>query len=111
MPDQLRRRKNDQHLIDQDVTGGPWRLASNIEPLRRGTYIFCAWADPAEDSGLDPQACTSLTVHFGTQAPASRPRKRHRHPLAERPATATSSPRSTGCSRRARKPSTFTSTG
>jgi len=71
--------ENDQHLIDQDVTGGPWRLASNVEPLRRGTYIFCAWADPTEDSGLDPQASASLTVHVGTQAPAPRPRKRHRH--------------------------------
>ena len=81
--------ENDQHLIDQDVTGGPWRLASDVEPLRRGTYIFCAWADPTEDSGLEPQASTSLTVHFGTQAPASRPRERHRHPLAERPATRT----------------------
>jgi hypothetical protein len=81
--------ENDQHLIDQDITGGPWRLASNIEPLRRGTYIFCAWADPAEDSGLDPQAATWLTVHVGTQAPASRPRKRYRHLLAERPATRT----------------------
>jgi hypothetical protein len=69
--------ENDQHLIDQDVTGGPWRLASNVEPLRRGTYIFCAWADPTQDSGLEPQASTSLTVHVGTQPPASRPSKRH----------------------------------
>ena len=71
--------ESDQHLIDQDITGGPWRLASNVEPLRRGTYSFCAWADPTEDSGLDPQASTSLTLHVGTQAPAPHPRKRHRH--------------------------------
>lgn len=71
--------ENDQHLIDQDVTGGPWRLTSNVEPLQRGAYIFCAWADAAEDSGLDPQASTSLTIHVGTQAPPPRHRKRHRH--------------------------------
>ena len=69
--------ENDPHLIDKDMTGGPWRLASNIEPLRRGTYIFCAWADPTTDGGLEPQASTSLTVHVGTEAPAPRPRKRH----------------------------------
>lgn len=71
--------ENDQHLIDQDITGGPWRLASNVEPLRRGTYIFCAWADPMQDSGMEPQASASLTVHVGTQPAAPRPRKRHRH--------------------------------
>ena len=75
--------ENDPHLIDQDVTGGPWRLASNIEPLRRGTYTFCAWADPAEDSGLEPQATAELTVHVGTPPrtarPRPRPRRRHRH--------------------------------
>jgi hypothetical protein len=65
------------HLIDQDVTGGPWRLASNIEPLRRGTYVFCAWADPDQDSGLQPQASTTLTVHVGTPAPRSRRSKPH----------------------------------
>jgi len=72
--------ENDPHLVDKDVIGGPWLLTSNVEPLRRGTYIFCAWADPTEDSGLEPQASTSLTVHVGTQAPAA---KR----LAEQPAT------------------------
>ena len=71
--------ENDQHFIDQDVTGGPWRLVSNVEPLRRGTYIFCAWADPTQDSGLEPQASTSLTVHVGTQPPAPQPSKRHHH--------------------------------
>ena len=71
--------ENDPHLIDQDVTGGPWRLASNVEPLPRGTYIFCAWADPTEDSGLEPQASTSLTVHVGAPPPAPRPRKRRHH--------------------------------
>lgn len=70
--------ENDQHLIDQDITGGPWRLATNIEPLRRGTYIFCAWADPTQDSGMEPQATTSLTVHLDTP-PSPRPLKRHRH--------------------------------
>ncbi len=72
--------ENDPHLIDKDVTGGPWRLASNINPLHRGTYIFCAWADPITDGGLEPQASASLTVHIGTQPPPARPGKRaHRH--------------------------------
>lgn len=69
--------ENDPHLIDRDVTGGPWRLASNIEGLHRGTYIFCVWADPTQDSGLEPQATAALTVHVGTPA-AARPRHRHR---------------------------------
>jgi hypothetical protein len=72
--------ENDPHLIDQDVTGGPWRLASNVESLRRGTYLFCAWADPTEDSGLEPQASTSLTVHVVTHPPAPHRRKPHHHP-------------------------------
>lgn len=73
--------ENDPHLIDKDVTGGPWRLASNINPLHRGAYLFCAWADPPTDGGLEPQATTSLIVHVGTPAPPQ-PRKRphhHRH--------------------------------
>jgi hypothetical protein len=71
--------ENDQHLIDQDVSGGPWRLATNIEPLRRGAYIFCAWADPTQDAGLEPQASTSLIVHVGAPVPSRRARKRHHH--------------------------------
>lgn len=72
--------ENDAHLIDKDVTGGPWRLASDINPLRRGTFIFCAWADPTSDEGLEPQATASLTVHVGTPPPPARPRKQpHRH--------------------------------
>jgi hypothetical protein len=70
--------ENDPHLIDKDVTGGPWRLTSNVEPLSRGTYIFCAWADPTQDSGLEPQATASLTVHVGTPPP-TRPSKHNRH--------------------------------
>jgi hypothetical protein len=70
--------ENDPHLIDKDVTGGPWRLASDINPLHRGTYIFCAWADPTEDAGLEPQATAALTVHVGTPPTPARPRKRHR---------------------------------
>jgi hypothetical protein len=78
--------ENNPHLIDQDVTGGPWRLATNIEALRRGIYVFCAWADPTQDSGTEPQASTELTVHIGTPPSPARPHahKRRRH---ERPAT------------------------
>jgi hypothetical protein len=52
-----------QHLIDANVTGGPWRSAVNVSPLRAGArYIFCAWADPPSDSGLYPEATTSLIL-------------------------------------------------
>jgi len=52
-----------QHLIDVNVTGGPWRSTVNVAPLRTGAkYIFCAWADPPTDGGLYPEATTSLIL-------------------------------------------------
>lgn len=61
------------HLIDKNVTGGPWRIRDNIEPLQAGSYIFCAWADPTSDDGLYPEATTSLVLHLGqTLAPQRR---------------------------------------
>lgn len=67
-------------LIDQEVLGSPWKLAQNVEALRAGNYIFCAWADPLEDGGLDPKrpassCCTSASQLQGPQA-RSRPRAR-----------------------------------
>jgi hypothetical protein len=61
------------HLIDQDTIGGPWTLAANVAPLRPGSYIFCAWADPPSEE-LDPQATTKLIV----RVPAVRHRRRSR---------------------------------
>ena len=54
-------------------------------PPRRRHPLRLAGGTGRADSGFDPRAATSLTVHVGTQAPASRPR----HLLAERPAPRT----------------------
>lgn len=67
------------HIIDTDVTGGPWLLRSNIAPMPPGRYTFCAWADPPEDGGLYPQASTSLALNLGVAAPHRRHRPRKRH--------------------------------
>ena len=74
-----------EHLIDQYVTGGPWRVRSNVEALPAGSYIFCAWADPPTDGGLYPQATTSLILHLGKPLPkpkrkARRPKRKPRGP-------------------------------
>jgi hypothetical protein len=77
-----------QHLIDKELTGGPWRISTNINPLPTGTYIFCAWADPASDDGLYPEATTSLTLHLGEPSFKAKHRKQrrahHRRPGASR---------------------------
>jgi hypothetical protein len=65
-------------LIDQEDVGGPWRYAANVEGLRAGTYIFCAWADPPEDQGLYPEAAAHLLVHVRTQTSTRRRRRAHR---------------------------------
>ncbi len=58
------------HLIDVNVTGGPWRSTVNVAPLRAGArYIFCAWADPPNDDGLYPEATTSLTLNLANTRP------------------------------------------
>lgn len=64
-------------LIDQEDVGGPWRFAGNVAALRAGTYIFCAWADAAEDQGLYPEATAHLLVHIGAHS-STRRRKAHR---------------------------------
>ncbi len=61
-------------LIDQEDSGGPWRFAGNVEALRAGTYIFCAWANPPEGQ-LYPEASAHLIVHVGS-TPARKPRRR-----------------------------------
>ena len=35
------------------------------QPLRAGSYIFCAWADEADDEGLYPEATAHLLVRVG----------------------------------------------
>lgn len=55
-------------LIDQNVTGGPWTLTSNVAPLRPGNYVFCAYADPLSDEGLDPEATAKLVLRLGQPA-------------------------------------------
>jgi hypothetical protein len=72
------------HLIDKNVTGGPWLITDNIERLRAGNYIFCAWADPTSDDGLYPEATTSTVLRLGKppapnrRKPAPRQRRRSR---------------------------------
>ncbi len=73
-----------EHLIDQDITGGPWLVSTNIDPLTDGTYIFCAWADPPADNGLYPEATTSLALHLGKPQPTPR---RHKKPHGARART------------------------
>jgi hypothetical protein len=61
------------HLIDREALGGPWLFAGNVEGLRAGSYIFCAWADGAHDEGLYPEETAHLLVRVGA-APS---RRRH----------------------------------
>ncbi len=76
-----------QHLIETEVTGGPWLSRSNVNALSGGRWIFCAWADPPEDRGLYPQASTSLLLNLSGH-PKPR-RKRKRAALDKRAATPT----------------------
>jgi hypothetical protein len=50
---------NEPRIIDTEVDGGPTTTTADLKALRRGKYIFCAWADPYEDNGLHPEATTS----------------------------------------------------
>jgi hypothetical protein len=53
------------HLIDTEVTGGPWLTRANLPPLRGGAgYIFCAWADSVGDNGLYPEATAQLLLNL-----------------------------------------------
>lgn len=66
---------NEAHLIDTEVNGGPTTTNVNIEPLRAGKYLFCAWADPYEDNGLNPEATTSVLLNL-TGHPLAKAHKR-----------------------------------
>lgn len=76
-----------QHLIETEVTGGPWLSRTNVNALYGGRWIFCAWADPPEDHGLYPQATTSLLLNLSSHPKPKR--KRRRAALDKRPATPT----------------------
>ena len=74
-------------LLEAEIEGGPWLKHTVIEPLPAGRYIFCAWADPPADNGLDPQASTSLVVTVSRSRGLRRAKKhgRPRHPHRFRP--------------------------
>ncbi len=66
---------NEPHIIDTEVNGGPTTTTVDVNALRDGEYIFCAWADPYEDNGLHPEATTSVVLDLsGHQA-----KKIHKH--------------------------------
>jgi hypothetical protein len=77
-----------QQLIDTEVDGGPSLIRADINPLAPGRWIFCAWADPLTDSGLLPQASTSLALTLpGAGSSTSAPH--YTRPQGSRPATST----------------------
>jgi hypothetical protein len=53
---------DEPHIIDTEVNGGPITTTADVNALRAGKYIFCAWADPDEDNGLHPEATTSVVL-------------------------------------------------
>jgi hypothetical protein len=65
----------ESHLIETEVDGGPSTSVTDVKPLSPGVYIFCAWADPTEDGGLDPEARASIVLNLTRHAHAT-PRKR-----------------------------------
>jgi hypothetical protein len=68
------------HIIEKQITGGPWLTVTNVKGLSAGSYVFCAWADPTGDDGLYPDATASLSVHIGAANPTVYPKpKRHSH--------------------------------
>ncbi len=80
---------NEPRIIDTEVNGGPTTTTVDLKALRRGKYIFCAWADPYEDNGLDPQATTSVVLdlpgHHTTKHKAKKKRRKHKTRSAHRP--------------------------
>ena len=75
---------NEPRIIDTEVNGGPTTTTVDLKGLPRGKYIFCAWADPYEDNGLDPQSTTSVVLDLsGHHAKKShkhkRKKKKQRH--------------------------------
>ncbi len=63
------------HIIETEVNGGPTTTTTDVNPLSAGKYIFCAWADPYGDEGLDPQATTSIVLDL----PGHSTHKAHKH--------------------------------
>lgn len=84
---------DEAHIIETEVNGGPTTTSVDVDPLRAGKYIFCAWADPSGDNGLDPEATTAvildLTGHHASKRPKHKakkkqPKPRGRHRLRRR---------------------------
>jgi hypothetical protein len=77
------------HIIDTEVNGGPTTTTVDLKALPKGKYIFCAWADPYEDNGLDPQATTSiildLTGHHAKKHKAKKKKRRNKTRSTHRP--------------------------
>jgi hypothetical protein len=69
---------NEPHIIDTEVNGGPITTTVDLKALRRGKYIFCAWADPYEDNGLDPQATTSIILDLAGHHTQKIHKRRHK---------------------------------
>jgi hypothetical protein len=73
---------NEPRIIDTEIDGGPTTTTVDLKALRRGKYIFCAWADPYEDNGLYPQATTSVVLdlsgHHATKHKAHKKKRRHK---------------------------------
>lgn len=74
---------SEERFIDTEIDGGPWVKRFDVEALPAGRYLFCAWADPPADHGLDPQVSRSLIVTVRR----SKHRRVH-HPHASRPSGA-----------------------
>jgi len=73
---------DEPRIIDTEIDGGPTTTTVDLKALRRGKYIFCAWADPYEDNGLYPQATTSIVLdlsgHHTTKHKAKKKKRRHK---------------------------------
>jgi hypothetical protein len=68
------------HLIDTEVDGGPATTTTDMNALPAGKYIFCAWADPDGDKGLDPQATASIVLDL----PGHQAKTIHKHKTKKR---------------------------
>jgi hypothetical protein len=73
-----------ERLIETEIDGGPWVKRFNAEPLPAGRHLFCAWADPPGDNGLDPQRHASLIVTVSRSKHRSA-RHQHRSPTTGSP--------------------------
>jgi hypothetical protein len=71
--------RGSEHLIDTEIDGGPSVEHVDVEALPAGRYLFCAWATPPADNGLDPQVNRSLVVTV------ARPKHLLRHQYRSQP--------------------------